>query len=259
MKAVAAPSDLLRGFSPPPELVRSAPRDVRLTSGGMTLTVIAWLLAIAAVPVATLLYREAQRQAAAATALDRGLTAPAVVDRLWQKKSDGKPVYAAIHFDAGGTRIEGERRMNTQAWKQLQVGSTVTVRYLPDNPRTWTMPGARGNTPLPSGVSFLIAGLMGGLALLLSAVVRWQRSLLTDGRVAPAVVTSFRSHKSSHGAHHRVIRYEFPLLGGGIEKGKASVSTSAAVGDRICVIYDPERPKRSRPYPLSLVTPDMNR
>jgi hypothetical protein len=224
----------------------------------MTMMVIAWLLAIAGVPVGTLLYREALRQAAAATALDRGVTAPAVVDRLWQKKSDGKPVFAAVHFDAGGTRIEGERRMNTQAWKQLQIGSTVTVRYLPDDPRTWIMPGARGNTPMPIGISFLIAGLMGGLALLLSSVVRWQRALLTDGRAAPAIVTAFRSHKNSHGSTHRVIRYEFPLLGGGIEKGKASVSRSAAVGDTICIVYDPDRPARSRPYPFSLVAPASN-
>ena len=258
MVAATASSDLFRRFVPPRELSRSAPRGVRLTGAGLTMTVIAWLLAIAAVPIGALLYGEARRQADTAAAFqDHGVIVAATVDRLWRKTGDGKPAYAALRFDAGGTPVHGERRLQTEAWRKLSVGSTMTVQYLPENPHQWKVTGERQGG-MPRWVSYLVSCIMIGVAVICSATVRWQRALLTDGRVAPAVVTSFRSHKNSHGTTHRVIRYEFPLLSGGIEKGKASVSKGAAVGDTICVIYDPDRPARSRPYPLSLVTPDSN-
>ena len=36
--------------------------------------------------------------------------------------------------------------------------------------------------------------------------------------------------------------------------GKAAAGKSAEVGATISVVYDPERPKRNRPYPFPLVT-----
>ena len=69
-----------------------------------------------------------------------------------------------------------------------------------------------------------------------------------------AVVTAVRKHKGSHGETHREMVYEFPVLAGTIATGKAAASKTAAVGTRISVVYDPERPKRNRPYPFSLVT-----
>jgi len=259
MKAAGGSSDLLRRFSPPPELVRSAPRDVRLTSGGIVLMAFAWLSAIAALPLGATMYREARRQAAAAAALATdGVLVPAVVDRLWRKTDDGKPAYVALHFDAGGTPIYGERRMQLEAWRELREGSSVSVRYLPHSPHQWSVAGERRQDGMPAGLAYVVSSILIGLAVLLPAVVRSQRSLLIDGRAAPAVVTSFRAHKSSHGATHREIRYEFPLLGGGLAKGKATASKSAAVGDTICIVYDPDRPSRSRPYPFPLVTPNTN-
>jgi hypothetical protein len=220
--------------------------------------VIAWLMALAALPLGAVMYREGRRQADAAAVLARnGVTVPAVVDRLWRKSGDGKPAYAAVHFDAGGTPLYGERRMQLDAWRQLREGSTVPVRYLPEDPSRWTVAGGR-QSRMPVGLAYLVSSILLGVALLCGAVVRWQRALLTDGRVAPGVVTAFRSHKSSHGSTHREIRYEFSLLGGGTEKGKASASKGAAVGDTICVVYDPDRPARSKPYPFSLIRPDTN-
>ena len=47
----------------PAELERSAPRDVGLTAGGLTLVLLAWLLAAGALGAGVALYVEAQRQA----------------------------------------------------------------------------------------------------------------------------------------------------------------------------------------------------
>ena len=93
-------------FSLPPELERSAPRDVGLTMGGRALMVLAWLLVAGAVAAGVALYLEAQRQSAAAQDFDqRSVTVSAVVDRLWRKSGDGKPAHVAFHFDANGVRI----------------------------------------------------------------------------------------------------------------------------------------------------------
>ena len=244
-----------RTFSLPPELTRSAPRDVALTTGGRALIVVAWLLAAGALAAGIALHLEAQRQSDAAVDFDRrAVPATAVVDRLWRKSGDDQPAFAAFHFDAGGVRIEGQSRMQLSAWRGLRPGSTVAVRYLPDNPRGFVLAGARRNR-LPFAVAYIVSSALAALALLCAAAVHRQRRLLSEGRSAPAVVTAVRKHQGSHGSHREIV-YEFPVLAGTMATGKAAASKTSEVGNRISVVYDPERPKRNRPYPFSLVTLD---
>jgi len=241
-------------FSLPPELERSAPRDVQLTGGGRALIVAAWLLVAAAFPAGGSLYFEARRQAAEESDMDRrAVSAPAVVDRLWRKAGDGKPAFAAFHFDVNGVRIDGESRMHLSAWRGLRQGSTVTVRYLPENPRRFVVDGARRNR-MPIVLGFFISSLLAGLGVLCAAAVRAQRTLLSEGRPARAVVTGVHKHQTSHGASHRSMQYEFLLLGGPTMKGKAPIGKPAEIGTTIWIVYDPEKPGRNRPYPFPLVT-----
>jgi Protein of unknown function (DUF3592) len=243
-------------FSLPPALARSAPRDVALTTGGRVLMLLAWLLAAGALGGGIALHLEARRQANAALDFDRrAVTATAVVDRLWRKThNDEKPPFAAFHFDAGGARIESESRMRLSAWRQLRTGSTLPVRYLPDNPRQFMLAGERRNR-LPFAVAYIVASALATVALLCAAAVRWQRRLLSEGRAAPAVVTAVRKHQGSHGSHREMV-YEFPVLAGTTATGKAHATKATEIGLPIAVVYDPERPTRNRPYPFSLVTLD---
>ena len=257
MRAPRATADLLRRFSPPPGLSGSAPRDVRLTAGGRALVLLAWVLTTAAIPAGALLYREARRESETAQAFrHRGVPAAAVVDRVWRKSGDGKPAFAAFHFDAAGVRIAGETRMQQSVWRELRVGSTVPVRYLPEDPHRWFVQGSRDGGRMPLLVVYLVPGLLMAFGLLCFLAVRRQRWLLMEGRVAPAVVTDIKKGHGAHGDSHREIAYEFPLLGGGLGTGKASAPKAAAVGSTICVVYDPDRPKRNHPYPFALVAPD---
>jgi hypothetical protein len=256
MRASAVSAEQRRGYTPPPELSRSAPRDLRLTRRGRVLMVLAWLIASAALPCGALLYRVARQESDAAAAFDqRAVSTIAVVDRLWRKKGDGNPAFAALHFDAGGTRIAGEVRMRRSAWQELQVGAALPIRYLPDDPRQWRIAGARPRG-MPFWVAYLIPVALIAVSLACAAEVRRQRVLLAEGRVAPARITSLKKHHGAHGAAHNEIAYEFPLLGGGTATGRASATKSSAVGGTICVVYDPDRPGRNRPYPFSLVAPD---
>jgi hypothetical protein len=241
-------------FSLPPELERSAPRDVGLTTGGRALMVLAWLLVAGAVTAGIALSFEARRQSDAALNFDqRSVTANAVVDRLWRKSGDGKPAFAAFHFEANGERIDGESRMQLPAWRELRTGSTLPVRYLPDNPRRFVLAGRRRNG-MPFAVAYVVSAILGAIALLCLAAVQWQHRLLSEGRSVRAVVTAVRKSKGSSGETHTEMVYEFRVLAGTLATGKAAAKKGAAVGTPISVVYDPERPKRNRPYPFSLVT-----
>lgn len=240
----------------PWELERSAPRDVRLTTGGRALVLLAWLLAAGALAAGVSLHVGAQRQADAALDMDRrAVAASASVDRVWRKSGDGKPAYAAFHFDANGARIDGESRMEVAVWRALHVGSTLRVRYLPDEPRRWVVDGARKGR-LPFWVAYAASTTLAALALLCGTVVRSQRTLLSEGRAAHATVTAVNKQHGSHGASHIVMSYEFPLFGGGTTTGKATVSKPAPIGSAITIVYDADEPKRNHPYPFSLVAVD---
>jgi len=242
------------GHSLPPELERSAPRDVGLTAGGRALIALAWLLATAAVVAGLALHIEARRQADTSSDFDRrSVTANAVVDRLWRKTGDGKPAYAAFHFEANGTRIDSESRMQLSAWRELRTGSTIAVRYLPESPRQFRLAGQR-RSGLPFAVPYVVSSILAAIALLCWLAVGWQRRLLSEGRSARAVVTKVTNSKGSHGETNRAMVYEFRVLAGTIATGKATAPKGTEVGAAISVVYDPERPARNRPYPFSLVT-----
>lgn len=242
------------GYALPPELERSAPRDVSLTAGGRALIVLAWLLAAGALGAGIALHLEGERQSDASSDFDRrSVTASAVVDRLWRKTGDGKPAYAAFHFDANGTRIDAESRMQLSAWRELRTGSTLAIRYLPENPRRFLFAGQR-RSRMPVAVPFVVSFILAVMALLCLAPIRWQRRLLSEGRAARAVVTKVKQNKGSHGETHRAMDYQFRVLAGTTATGKGTAPKTAEVGATISVVYDPERPTRNRPYPFSLVT-----
>jgi hypothetical protein len=85
-----------------------------------------------------------------------------------------------------------------------------------------------------------------------------QRRLLANGRAALGHVTSHSAeHHGTHGAKlGKKFHYEFQLLSGATGKGAAGPSKNPpAIGGTICVLYDPETPRKNAPYPLSLVRP----
>ena len=83
--------------------------------------------------------------------------------------------------------------------------------------------------------------------------VRREWQLVANGRPAPAVVTRLRRRRTQHGAQN-IVHYEFPLIGGGACQGHYNIARkSMPEGSVICVLYDPDNPRRSAPYPMCLV------
>lgn len=246
--------DLRRTFAMPHELTRSRPRDVRLTAGGKALYVTALVLVAAAFVGGGGVFLEASRQAGRWAAFDRdSVEVRGAVTRLWRGDGDEKPAWVAYRFEASGFEHHGESRVRTSYWRTLEAGATVEVRYLPDDPLQSVVVGAPRKV-LPVWVAFLLALALGGGGAACFAGLNRERRLLMEGRAAPALVTSVVKHKTQHGGSYQSIEYTFRLLSGAIAKGKSGASSKPPIaGGVICVVYDPDRPARSRPYPFSLV------
>jgi hypothetical protein len=246
-------AELQRAFVAPAPLTQSGPRDVELTASGLVLTTVGVLLVALSLAAAIGMHREAQRQAANRRALvEEGVTVTGEVTRLWSNGDDRRRV--AYRFLVDGREYSGRVRVSEARRRTLEVGSPLAVRYVPATPQVHDLGGTPGGT-MPVWLPFVVGSLVAGAGVLCLMAIGRQRRLLTDGRVAPAIVTGHRTQKTSHGTH-RSLTFQFPLLSGAVASGKSGASSKPpAVGSVICVVYDPEHPARHRPYPMSLVRP----
>ena len=193
MRAPASPAT----FSLPPELERSAPRDVatdcrrpgadrrRLAAGG----------AAHSRPASRCISRRSGKSDAAADIDRRGVTATAVVDRLWRKNGDGKPAFAAFHFDANGARIDGESRHAAVGVARAAPGFDSAGALSARRTRIDSSSTASGGAGCRSSLAYVVSSL---LARDRAAVCR-RGSLAAnaarrEGRPARAVVTEVHKH-----------------------------------------------------------------
>jgi hypothetical protein len=238
----------------PQELYRSRPRDVRLSGAGRALASIALLFCLAAPAALVLLQRQAHIDRVERDALvQSGVVADGVVVRLKRDSKENKRATVYYQFTANGRSFESHAKVPMARWKALRVGSAVPIRFVPANPAVNIPDGVEPGV-LPSALPYILAPLPLLIGLICFLSLQYQRGLLSDGRAALAILKSVKTRRGQHGEKIRSLRYEFPLLNGTVQTG--SVQTQRAVldvGSSIAVVYDAEHPRRSRPYPLSLV------
>jgi hypothetical protein len=211
------------------------------------------LLVAGGVVGAVMLSQQSRRQEAEARRmLAEGQVTDGVVTRLWHTGGKSEQYRVAYRFSVDGLEHGGRATIGSRYWKSLRVGSPIAVRYLPSSPGH-NYPSASPPRPLPVWFPILLGAIGVAIAGLPPLQVRRQRHLLADGRPAPAVVTRYRRVYTNHGASQTWMYYEFPLLGGGTCKGRASTNRRQPEGSVICVLYDPDNPRRSAPYPMRLV------
>jgi hypothetical protein len=137
-------------------------------------------------------------------------------------------------------------------WSKLEVGSPIDIRVTPGRPER-NHPEDWGRNDMPAWLPPVLAAFLAGIGLFLIFLIRRQMRLLSEGRPAPGVVVGHR--RVQHG--QQVIKYEFPLIGGGIGKGSGNRSRRPPeVGSAITVVYDRDNPKRNSPYPMEMVRID---
>ncbi len=248
-------SKLWEGWTPPEGLNRSRPREVVLNGRGIMLYVMAAVMAAGGVFGAVFIARASRRQQAETRhLLAEGREAEGVVTRLW-RTGDGESHehHVAYRFPVDGRNRTGHATVGNGYWDSLRVGSTIAVRYLPSAP-AHNFPAAHPPTPPPAWLPFLLVGVGLAAGVTMPLQVRRQRRLLEDGRPAPAVVTRRRLWHTQHGAQN-LMYYQFALPDGGVCKGWANFHgrNVPAVDAVICILYDPDNPRRSAPYPMCTV------
>ncbi len=237
-----------------PELPTSRPRPVRLTGTGWFVAVIGMLL-LAGAPVAGFwLHATAVRGRALRETIDKEAVAvTAVVSDLTQTRGKNPRYFVNYRYTASGQLHEGRANVSRTSWTKLSAGGSLTVRYLPADPgRSWL----RGYEP---GIPFWV-GPVAALCLAVIGIFPWyslrrQWMLLAEGRPAQAQVTVFKKVRHQHGYHYQV-SYEFRTMSGATRTGRYNAQKSPpASGTTIQVVYNPDRPEDSMPYPLALVRP----
>jgi len=253
MESATRLTELHRTFVLPSPLKESRPREVRLTGGGRALFVVALLLFTSAIGALIGLSQEARRQAENRRALaEHGAMAVGEVTRLWASGDNKQKV--VYRFVAEGQTHQGDIKVSAARRRELTVGSPIAVRFLPGTPDVNDL-GGTPRSGMPAALAPIAAVIIGAGGALCLWGIGFQRRLLEEGRVAPAIVTGHATQTTQHGKH-RSMTYDFPLLSGAIASGKSATSSKPpAIGSVITVIYDPERPQRNKVYPLSLVEP----
>ena len=210
---------LARTFTQPPRLTTSRPREVRLTAAGWALLAVALILFAGAITSYVVLSRESARQAGERRLLvTEGVPARGIVARLWTNDDNRRRV--EYQFEVGAGSYVGRANVSDAVRRTLRVGTSITVRYVPTNPRLNDLGGSR-RSGIPAAIAPIVGVLMtlaGGLCLY---GIERQRRLLMDGRLAPAVVTGQRKQKHGHGGSQTVIDFEFQVLSGAIRRGSA--------------------------------------
>jgi hypothetical protein len=239
---------MIENWTPPDGLGYSSLRPVRLTASGIAMVALAGAMLLGAVAAGIGLGTTARRQAKDQRLLqEQGVTTDAQITRVWRGTGKDQQRLVSYQFTVREREYVARKGVPPRIWQTLKAGSSLPVHFLPSNPKV-NHPIAWDDTPTPPWVAYLVPGELTAIALLLALLLRKQVRLLTEGRPAPGIVTGWRRTRDG-----TILRYEFVMLNGATAKGRGKSRRPPAVGSPICVLYDPENPRRNAPYPLCLV------
>jgi hypothetical protein len=190
---------------------------------------------------------------------DTGVDATAEVTRLWRTSGDSHQPWVAYRFRLAGRVFEREAKIGLARWRTLEVGSPLAIRYPAQHPDR-SLPRGVTAQAMPLWLPFVVSAAIGVVGIAGLLWLNFERRLVSEGRAAPAIVTKVTKHHTSHGGTYRDMRYDFPLLSGATSSGKSRTTRKPPdFGSVICVLYDPDQPRTSVPYPLKLARPETLR
>jgi hypothetical protein len=240
------------------ELDCPLPRPVRLKGTGFLYCAMALASFLFGVGMtARLCIPELHRQAAndplARRLAAEGRETEATVTGLWSGMGLNRVFY---DYTVDGRSYKRNANIASEHWQSLQVGSFLTILYLPSDPTQSSPeadpPNSRNNWPMILPTLSLVLGFPLLFAVLYSSFVWPQFRLLARGKPALGVVT-----RCKEGSQRRMsgyfLYYDFPLPYGGMCQGKDFSGQSAAEGSSVTVLYEPNKPLRNALYPMETV------
>ncbi len=240
--------NLNQNWTPPDGLRYSSTRPVRLTGHGIFLAIVAAFMIVGALALGIFLSRSVHREAEAQRLLaGQGVPVEAVITRHWRTGGKSDEPRVAYRFQYQDSIYTNSVRAPLSQWKSLSVGSPLQVRIVPSKPAI-SHPVAWDAHVLPAWFPYLMAGLVASSAPLLMLVLARQIRLLAEGRPAPGHITGVRKSDKD-----RAVLYEFKTPDGATVKGRGRAFQIPPDAVSLCVLYDPENPRRNALYPLPLV------
>ncbi len=244
-----SPEPFPENWTPPAGLGYGSLRPVRLTRQGKLMIALCLMMLLGSAFLGNFLFHKARQQNDdRALLLDQGVPVTATVTRLWRTSDKDSRHMVTYRFLFGGEAYSHGVSISSSRWRALHIGDELPVTVLPSHPAL-NHPAAWPPEALPLWFPYPVTLLMAAMALVMILPIRRQYALLLEGRPAPGRVTGHR--RASH--NQSVLLYEFRQLSGAIAKGRSTSRRPPADGTPLCILYDPERPRRSAIYPMSLV------
>jgi MprA protease rhombosortase-interaction domain-containing protein len=232
-----------------------APREVRLTASGWTVTVFAIAFVVAAVAAALgFPILRAHQQEARDRALREAVRTDAVITDVKVNKGEHPRRRVTFRYSAPDGEHESAVRLDEDDDRETVAGGRLTIAYLRSDPsRSWIAGGEPGVMPLwlipliPAAL-LLVAGLI-------AYALRRDCVLLSEGRFTTARVIASKKVSHSHGHSYRV-NYEFTTMSGATVTAATDRSRPLAAGTTtVPVVYHRENARWNAVFPLSLATP----
>ena len=237
----------------PYELRRQTPREVELTAAGKSLVVLMAVLLLGAVALGVFMYVMHNRELARSAELDaRGVTVQAQVINTGITRDKERRRFVVFQYHASGRLYERRVTFSRSDTRPIQIGSEVSIRYMPGEPGESWLAGYGPEGP-PLVIVFLIPAIMAASTLLISYTLRRQRRLLSEGRAAIGRVTEWKGFRRGRQSGYRV-EYEFKVLSGATQRSRVETRKKPPeTGSTSTILYDPDNPKRIAVYPMQLV------
>jgi len=236
-------------WQPPDGLGYSSLRPVRLTTRGIAMAVAGMIFLIGGPVLSYVIANQIQRDQQREDLLtQQGVGTSAVITRVWRNGGKDERHMVSYSFTAGDREWTGQASVPRRIWTGLRNGAPLPIRYVPSRPGV-NHPAEWPPSHAPNWLPWLLLGSFSWPSFLFWGLIRRQKRLLSEGRPAPGVITRLRRTDKQFVAY-----YDFTLLSGQVVKGKSGAGhRPPGVGSPICVIYDPDNPRRNAIYPLPFV------
>jgi hypothetical protein len=173
-----------------------------------------------------------------------GVEAVAQVTRVWSSGRSNSTHHVSYSFEVNGAEYSGESHMPTAEWRTLLAARPITIRYLPANPDV-NHPADWEESDASAWMPLVAPGMLLVMSLVFVYQLRLERQLILSG--LPAIATVRRCSRRKNGWS---IGFDFRTQTGIEASGGGWSAIARDNGDRISILYLPENPRRSQPYPF---------